>query len=96
LSNLETIIKDLNSSGFWISNLFQTQDGLWQANLAKLFPFGRASFEFGLGRNPTEALLKAWERVYDKPSEVVPAELPAEFKPKTKPSLDIDKLLEGL
>jgi hypothetical protein len=56
---LEDLIAEINSAGFLLSNLFQTTEGRWQANLRTS---GEAPllFEFGKGMTPYEALSRAF------------------------------------
>lgn len=56
---LEDLIAEINSSGFLLSNLFQTAEGRWQANL-RTSGASPLMFEYGKGLTPFEALSRAF------------------------------------
>jgi hypothetical protein len=58
MSDLETLISDVNDAGFLLANLFQLKPDLWQANLRTAE--GKLSFEYGRGSTPYYALLQAF------------------------------------
>lgn len=59
MPGLESLIEEINESGYLLSNLFQLTDRRWQANLRTAE--GKLFFEYGRGASPYEALLQAFE-----------------------------------
>lgn len=99
--NLSNLIKEINDSSLWVTNLSQDFEGRWRANIGRATPYGCASFEFGHGINPVQALVEAWTKVYEKEPEIIPPHIHTCFvdrgkSAKTKTKVDIDELLKGL
>ena len=60
MTKLEDIIHDANDAGFYINNLFQLDNGTWQANLRTIKRNGNIpGFHFAYGKGPRTALRKA-------------------------------------
>ncbi len=49
---IEPVLSDIEIAGLRVCNLFQTEDGLWQANLYN----GEKAWTFGRGESPSVAL----------------------------------------
>ena len=72
--------------GFRLSNLFQLEDGLWQANVSN----GHNFWEFGRGDTPDEALMAALhiaateEPEYSPPKAIQATRAPIGARPSIK------------
>lgn len=52
---LDDLLSAISDSSVRVNNLFQRDDGTWQANVRE----GEECFEFGVGATPYEAMSKA-------------------------------------
>lgn len=66
---LSQLIADANAEGWLINNLFQLDDGSWQANLRSATHITA----FGVGPDPTTALTSAMFTIAEAQQRVTPA-----------------------
>ena len=59
MASLENLIREARDEGFYINNLFQHDNGSWQANLRTIKPDSGPSLHFAYGKGPRAALRKA-------------------------------------
>ncbi len=59
MAKLEDLIHEANDTGFYINNLFQLDNGTWQANLRTIKRDNGPGFHFAYGKGPRTALRKA-------------------------------------
>ena len=86
MESLEELLLECCRRGLRVNNLFQIENGAWQANFRVDLPDDSGLFfEFGHGPTPTEAIRMAMLKVYQGGERVLPQKVYSFVEEQVKP-----------